>query len=459
MRILLIPLVTVLCLSAAEGDQEAINVHLRRAREAQQHGNFIAAAGEWEAIVALSPQTAEAHSNLGMMWHLAEEYPKAISEFREALGLDPNLVAPHLFLGIDYYLTSRPRAAVPQLRSALGLDPDNPLARKWLGMSYFQMGDFSESALALSAAYRSNPSDLDLLFFQSRVCSRILFQSYEAIKSLVPDSPYLRSLRGGPVVAPRGDPEIIRLSAALKDGDPEEALSGLLAFTRAKPESVEAWYWLGKTGESLALKSLDAFLSRSPASYRTHQLKAEYNRASGDDIKAAAEYREALAVNPKATQIHLELGNIFMSQHDFAHAVPEYEAEIRADPYSLAALRRVGQAYADLHEPDLAGKYLARALRIEPLDYEASRALGKVQYERGNYADAVQHYLIAFKNRTRHDNALLFQISNAYRRLGDVVQANAWLTRFQGELAAEHEKVQRDLAARTSSSSSIERGP
>ena len=447
MRVLLIALVTSLCLCAADADQEAISVHAGRARDAQQHGNFTAAANEWQAIVALSPRTAEAHSNLGMMWHFAGQYPKAIPAFRQALSLDPKLVAPHLFLGIDYYLTSHPRAAIPELRGALDLDPDNPLARKWLGMSYFQIGDFSESAFALSAASRIDPADLDLLFFQSRVYSKILFQSYERVKSLAPDSPYLRSLRGGPDQSPGGDPDIIHWSTVLKNGKPEEALSGLFAFTRNRPEAVEGWYWLGKSSESLALKSLDMFLSRSPQSYRTHQLKAEYNRASGDDVKAAAEYREALALKPDAVQIHLELGDILMARHDHAQAVPEYEAELRADPYSLAALERIGQAYANLHEPELAGKYLARALSIEPFNYEASRVLGKVQYEQGNYAEAVQHYLIAFKNRTEPDSALLFQISKAYRSLGDNVQANAWLTRFRRELAAEHRRAQHDPPA------------
>ena len=452
MRLVLVPLVIGL-LYAADADQEAISAHLQRAREAQQHGNFVAAAAEWQAVVALSPQTAEAHSNLGMMWHFAGQYQKAIPAFQQASKLDPGLLAPHLFTGIDYYLTSHPRAAVPELRRALALDPGNRLAAKWLGMSYFQIGDFSQSVVVLEAAARTDPTDLDLLFFESRVCSRILFQSYETVKSLAPDSPYLRALRSEPKrsqtnLSPGSDPEMIRLSALLKEGKPEEALAPLLAYTRSKPEAVEAWYLLGKASEALALKSLDRFLSLSPNSYRTHQLQAEYDRAAGDDVKAAAEYRKALVMNAAAVQIHLELGNIFMAHHDSAHAVPEYEAELSVDPYSLAALQRIGQAYADLHEPELARKYLARALKIEPLDYEASRVLGKVQYELGNYADALQHYLTAFKNRTGSDSSLPFQISKVYRSLGNDEQANVWLNRFRRELSDEHQKVRRELSSK-----------
>lgn len=58
--------------------------HAERARAAQQTGNFPTAAAEWEAIVKLDPGLPEAHSNVGMMWHFAHRYPKAILSFQEA---------------------------------------------------------------------------------------------------------------------------------------------------------------------------------------------------------------------------------------------------------------------------------------------------------------------------------------------------------------------------------------
>ena len=123
MQVLLIFLMTALCLYGGEVDQDAINAHATLAGKAAQRRDFNTAASEWQTVIALAPQMAEAHSNLGMMWHFAGQYPKAISAFRDALSLNPKLLAPHLFLGIDYYLISHPRDAIPELRSALALDP------------------------------------------------------------------------------------------------------------------------------------------------------------------------------------------------------------------------------------------------------------------------------------------------------------------------------------------------
>ena len=158
-------------------------------------------------------------------------------------------------------------------------------------MSYFQAGDFAESAIALDAASRADPADLDLLYFQSRVYSKLLLHSYERVKSLAPKSPYLDSLRGGADLSPGSDPEIIHLTGLLKSGEAEKCLSGLLALTKSRPDAVESWYWLAKTSASLALRSLNLFLARSPEPYRVYQVKAEYDRATGNDDAAASEYQ------------------------------------------------------------------------------------------------------------------------------------------------------------------------
>src|ERR1700729_2014248 len=130
-------------------DQTDLALHAERAKAAQQQGDFRKAAGEWEAIAKLRPDVPEVYSNAGMMWHFAQDYPKAIPAFRQALRLNPKLTAPHLFLGIDYYLTSLPQKALPELQQALTLEPGNVLGRKWLAMTCFASGDFFTAAKEL----------------------------------------------------------------------------------------------------------------------------------------------------------------------------------------------------------------------------------------------------------------------------------------------------------------------
>jgi len=68
--------------------------------------------------------------------------------------------------------------------------------------------------------------------------------------------------------------------------------------------------------------------------------------------------------------------------------------------------------------------------------------LGKVRYERGDFEAAVKHYLEAISDTAKPPASLLFQLSRAYRKLGNNVEADRWLAHFQHQLGREHEDVQ-----------------
>jgi tetratricopeptide (TPR) repeat protein len=433
MKLLLPFLLVAGCLFGSDESDPA--VHAERAKAAQQQGDFRKAAEEWEAIVKLRPGVPEAYSNEGMMWHFAQDYPKAINAFHQALRLNPKLTAPHLFLGIDYYLTSFPGKALPELKEALALEPDSALARKWLAMTYFQSGDFFSAASELNVATAQNPADPELEFWLSRTYLKLLFNSYARIREIAPDSTYLRRLRENSADL-HGEPAV---------GD----LLPLEGELKSHPADAALWFRLGSMAKVLAIKELNAFLDRSPQSYRVPQLQAELALAEGDDDQAIAHYRQAIFANPSAVQLHLGIANIEMSHHQYAEAIPEYEAELHTDAYALTALERIGEAYAELNDPTQAETYLKRAIVIDPHAFDAHRILGKVCYERADYKGAVANYLEAVSNTAKPASALLFQLSKAYRKLGNTVEADRWLARFQRQLASEHQEVQQHFEQAT----------
>ena len=83
-------------------------LHAERAKAAQQQGDFERLPKSGKPSRSSVRVVPEVYSNRGMMWHFAQDYPKAIAAFQQALRLNPKLTAPHLFLGIDYYLMSFP---------------------------------------------------------------------------------------------------------------------------------------------------------------------------------------------------------------------------------------------------------------------------------------------------------------------------------------------------------------
>ena len=427
-------------------DQSALAIHSERAHEAQRQGDYKTAAAEWSAITQLAPDVPEAYSNLGLMRHFGGQYSDAIEAFLHASKLNPRLVAPHLFLGIDYYLTARSKEAVPQLKAALVLSPHDVTADKWLGMSYFQLGRYEQSVNELNAASLADPRDSDLLFYLSRAYSKILFQSYDAIRGIDPQSPFVKALRGEDVPIPEAEAEIAPARAALQEKRAGRAFQLMSDLVRRSPQNACNWFWFGKSSEALALNSLDRFLAAAPKSYRADQLKAEYFLALGNDAEAISEYRKALVRKPDATQFHESLGNLYMTHHDYERAIPEYESELRVNPYALVSLERVGQAYLELNDPTKASSYLARAIRIDSRSYEGLRNLGRMFFESGDCADAVKNYRAAIEINGEAEPAVLFQLSQAYRRLGNKVESDRWLAHFRQALDRQHSLAERKLA-------------
>src|SRR5262245_12411070 len=54
-------------------------------------GNFAAAEAAYEKLRDLSPETAEIHVNLGLIYYSERKYQPAVAELRRGLKLNPNL--------------------------------------------------------------------------------------------------------------------------------------------------------------------------------------------------------------------------------------------------------------------------------------------------------------------------------------------------------------------------------
>jgi tetratricopeptide (TPR) repeat protein len=482
-----LPSAGALCLAQAT-TSGGIEEFYQRARQAQERGDYAHAAREWEAIVQRAEGLAEAHSNLGMMYHLNGEYGAAIQAFRRALQLNSKLLAPSLFLGIDYYLTSRTEDAIEQLRRALALDPRNGVARKWLGMSYAHAGDFPTAAEHLRLGRIEDPNDIDLLFHLGRVYSRICYRSYESLRLLASESAWQHLLAGEKhldqghferaraefhlVLADPRWQEAVRLTMAganpesvvsampriqqgaasgdrpgrarqlLMKGDTVTALELFATLQKADPDNAEYLYFVGRCAEKLALEILQQFLRIAPDSYRAHQLKAEYRLAQNNHGEAIAEYRRALSLKSNAIQIHLALGAIYENQGDYETALAEYHDELKADPFSALAMERVGTIYVRLHQASEAKKYLLQAVRISPNSAETHKALGKAYLQDGLYAEAVRHFELALQKAATTDPSVYFQLSKALRRTGKVEAAEQNSIIFRRALAERLQRLQ-----------------
>ena len=211
--------------------------------------------------------------------------------------------------------------------------------------------------------------------------------------------------------------------AYLAQGQAYQALERLMPLHAGQPKNVEFAYFLQACAEKLAVESLELFASLEPDSYRTHQLRAEYHAARDDGKRAIEEYTKALAVAPSATQLHLAIGSIYLGQREYKKALAAFQAELKNDAYSVAALARMGEVHFVLGDTDAADKVLKQAIAINPASATAHKTLGRVYFKTREYQKSVEHLRSALRLGVQADEDLYYHLGRAYQLLGNREEA------------------------------------
>jgi tetratricopeptide (TPR) repeat protein/serine/threonine protein kinase len=115
-------------------------------------------------------------------------------------------------------------------------------------------------------------------------------------------------------------------------------------------------------------------------------------RQQGDLAGAAAEYRQAIALQPQLAVAHAGLGVVLDEQGDFAGAVAEYRKAIALKPNEAVFHYTLGNCLR--HQGDLAGAAAAyrQAIALQPGYAEAHNNLGSVLSAQGDLPGAVAEF-------------------------------------------------------------------
>jgi len=87
--------------------------------------------------------------------------------------------------------------------------------------------------------------------------------------------------------------------------------------------------------------------------------------------------RKSLALDPNLAEAHLQLGNLYSDQHQYAQAIPQYVRALELNSDLVDAYYRLGQAYVRTGEKDRAQQQFQvyRRLREQHLaDLDKQRA-------------------------------------------------------------------------------------
>src|SRR5262245_11856152 len=86
----------------------------------------------------------------------------------------------------------------------------------------------------------------------------------------------------------------------------------------------------------------------------------------GDYAQAAAQFRMALAHEPRNAEARVSLGDVLRYACDFDGAIAEYSAALQVDPENAPAFCRRGEVHLLKVQPRAAVADFSEALRIDP---------------------------------------------------------------------------------------------
>ncbi len=331
-------------------------------------------------VVQLSPELRQ-HVEAGLKAKSAGDLDGAIREFSRVVQLAPEMAAAHVNLGAVYLAKRDYGAAVPPLRRSVELNPELAGAHGMLGTALLAQGFACESVSHLE----------------------------------------------------KGKAEDLLGVALLECGRPREAMERLEASLEKRPDDPDLLYYLGVAHSQLSRTALDRLRTAAPDSPRTQQMLGEAQAAVGNRAAAEKHFAAALSARPDLLGVHYSLGELYLQASDFEKARSEFASEAKTAPGSAAAAYKLGYTLAQLGKTAEAIAELKRSNDLQPGMPETLLELGKALHATGDSksAEAYLKQVLAAEGESRLAEAAHFQLSQVYRVLGRVPEAEKELKAFQ----------------------------
>jgi tetratricopeptide (TPR) repeat protein len=286
-----------------------------------------AAIAHYRAALAINPDEAQVHTNLGTAWMETGLYDDALNEFQTAVRLAPGYSEAYLNTGTDLQHLGRYQEAEAAYREALAIKPGLAPAHYDLGVVLKYLGRREEALSEVKEALRIQPD-----YTEARRLQRDLGRPGE--------NGQLPGQIGGPIaLSPEAETHANLGEKLIETGHLDESAAEFREALRLDPDAAEVQ---GKLGYVLWR------LGRAP--------------------EAERELRQASRALPQDAAIRINLGNALQAQGRLDEAVAEYTTALQLDagPSRAELLNDLGVALAKLGRMNEAVSNFREAVRLNP---------------------------------------------------------------------------------------------
>lgn len=336
------------------------------------------------------------------------------------------VIKRHTQLATQYLQEKRPDLALPEFKKLAALEPDNADVQGNLGVLLFFQGQDQQAIPHLRAAIRLRPG-LSKIQALLGLAEQKVGDASAALSDLQAAFPTLQ------------DPKIKQEVGSLliadysRRGDPQSAVAITGALLKDDPTNINLLYTEYRLGSDIADQAILTMALAAPDSAQMHQAMAHELYRHDDTPAAIANYRTALAIDPKLPGLHFELAELMESSSDpslQAQAEAEYKLALAENPGNEKALVRMGDILAQQGNLTEAAADYKKALALDPDDDDAMVGQAKVLLASNDRAQA--ETLLKQAIATDPTNYIAhYRLSVVYRQQGKTEEAKAQLAEYQ----------------------------
>jgi predicted Zn-dependent protease len=369
------------------------------------------AAEQLEAAVLLKPDSAAARTNLATSLLHVGKTEQAGEQFRKALVLEPENYDANHNLGEFYIQSGKIAEACPYLEHAQHIRPSYANGYD-LTLAYSLTGQLPQARqLAQSLARENNTGELHNLLGQIEEKDKKYLAAANEFQTAAHMDPSEENLFDwgselllhqayepaidvfGQAVQryPNSSRLLIGLGIARYSGAKyDEAIQALLTAIDLNPSDPRSYYFLSKAYDSSPHQAGDVIQRfRRYSELQPNNALAQYyyamslwkgkraEDASVDFHEVESLLQKAVTLDPALPEAHVQLGNLYADQHEYAKSIPEYEQALQLNRNLPDAHYRLAQDYTHIGQKDRAQSEFAvyqqlRAQYMAKIDKEGA---------------------------------------------------------------------------------------
>jgi len=353
-------------------------------------GQLDGAQEQLKKAVALEPRNFDANHDLGELYVRMGKLPDAVPFLKEAQRINPSSYDNGYDLALAYLLTGQPAPARQLVRSLLQKKNTAEL-HNLLGQIEEKDGKFVAAVNEFETAAHQDPSEANLFDWASEL---LLHRTLE---------PAIEVFRQSAERYPNSPRIAIGLGIALYSrGKYDDALKSLLRAADLSPGDPSCYFFLSKAYDSTpnyadeVIRRFRRFSELQPDNgrafyyYAMSLWKGRRAQDPGLDLhQIESLLKKAIALDPKLAEAHLQLGNLYSDQTQYADSIPEYVRALENNPDLADAHYRLGQAYVHTGDKDKAQEQFQvyqqlRAQHLGDLDKQVADIRQFVYSEKGD---------------------------------------------------------------------------